>query len=107
VPDFRRRQYRYPGKDLATELAEATAVYGQEMVIERFVPMTPTARSTWKRARRKPGRPRRGKGVEVISVSIERGLLHHADRLAQALGVSRARLIERGLKVVLAASKSR
>jgi hypothetical protein len=89
---------------LAAELAEATAEYGRDMVIDRFAPMSPAARSSWKRARRKPGRPRRGKGVEVVSVSVERDLLHRSDKLAQALGITRARLIERGLRVVLAAN---
>lgn len=96
------------GKHLSTrvyaELAEATAVYGEEMVIDRFRPMTPAARSRFRRAQRKPGRPRRGSGVEVISVSVERDLLRRSDHLAQALGISRARLIERGLRVVLAAN---
>lgn len=89
---------------LSAELAEATAAYGQEMVIDHFKPMTPVARSRWGRALRKPGRPRRGRGVEVISVSVERDLLQRSDQLAEALGVSRARLIERGLRVVLAAN---
>lgn len=86
----------------ADELAEATAAYGQEMVIEKFKPLTRSARGRWERARRKPGRPRRGKGVKVISVSVEQDLLQRSDKLARSLGVSRARLIERGLKVVLA-----
>ncbi|MGH9369040.1 MAG: hypothetical protein ACRD3M_15355 [Thermoanaerobaculia bacterium] len=86
-----------------SELAEATAPYGQEMIIDQFTPLTETARRRWEQARRKPGRPRRGKGVKVISVSVEQDLLRRSDKLAHALGVSRARLIERGLRVVLAA----
>jgi hypothetical protein len=43
----------------------------------------------------------------VISVSVERGLLGRSDRLAKSLGVSRAALIERGLKAVLAGSAKR
>jgi hypothetical protein len=89
----------------ALELAEATARYGQEMILDEFGPMTPKARSRWQRARRKPGRPRRGKGAKVISVSVERGLLSRSDALAKNLGVSRAGLIERGLKAVLAAEE--
>jgi hypothetical protein len=84
------------------ELAEETAAYGQEMVIDEFQPLTKVARSRWEQAQRKPGRPRRGKGVKVISVSVEQDLLQRSDKLARSLGVSRARLIERGLKVVLA-----
>lgn len=86
-----------------TELAEASAAYGEEMIIDRFKPLTSATRRRWERAQRKPGRPRRGKGVKVISVSVEQDLLERSDKLAQALGVSRARLIERGLRVVLAA----
>jgi hypothetical protein len=73
------------------------------MIIDEFGPMGPEARTRWRRARRKPGRPRRGKGAKVISVSVERGLLSRSDALAKNLGVSRAGLIERGLKAVLAA----
>jgi hypothetical protein len=83
------------------ELAEATAAYGREMAIDEFRPLTKSARIRWERARRAPGRPRRGKGVKVISVSVEQDLLFESDRLARRLGVSRARLIERGLRVIL------
>ncbi len=89
------------------ELAEATAPYGQEMVIDGFESPGPAARRRWERARRKPGRPRRGKGAKVISVSVERGLLSQSDSLAKSLGLSRASLIERGLKAVLAAEGKR
>ena len=41
-------------------------------------------------------------GVKVISVSVERGLLSKSDALASRLGISRAALIERGLRLVLA-----
>ncbi len=85
------------------ELAEATAAYGREMVIDEFHPLSKTSHSRWEKARRKPGRPRRGKGARVISVSVERGLLTRSDTLARNLGLSRAGLIERGLKAVLAA----
>src|SRR5262249_3419823 len=87
----------------ARELAEATAEYGREMVIDDFGPLNREARARWNRAGRKRGRPRRGKGAKVISVSVERELLSRSDSLAKQLGVSRAGLIERGLKAVLAA----
>jgi hypothetical protein len=99
----KRRSY---GKRLinrpSAALAEATAAYGREMVIDRFGPLTRADRMRLERARRKPGRPRRGEGVKVISVSVERDLLQRSDRLARSLGVSRARLTERGLEIVLA-----
>jgi hypothetical protein len=51
----------------------------------------------------KRGRPRTGKGVKVIALSVEKSLLARADARAKAEGVSRAALIARGLEAVLAA----
>ncbi len=95
------------GKLNAQELAEATAPYGREMAVDEFESPGPAARRQWERARRKPGRPRRGKGAKVISVSVEKGLLSQSDNLARSLGLSRASLIERGLKAVLAEEERR
>ena len=94
------------GRMTSSELAEATAAYGREMAIDGFRPMDQPSRARWERAKRKVGRPRRGKGARVISVSVEQDLLEASDRLAKQLGVSRARLIERGLRTVIA-SKAR
>ena len=55
----------------SSELAEATAAYGREMAIDAFQPMNRPSRDRWERARRKAGRPRRGRGAKVISVSVE------------------------------------
>jgi hypothetical protein len=98
-PGKRRR----PVEARAAELAEESSRYDREMVIDEFRPMSAEARARWSRAKRKPGRPRRGKGAKVISVSVERGLLSRSDALAKDLGLSRAGLIERGLQAVLAA----
>jgi len=92
------------GRMTSSELAEATAAYGREMAIDAFQPMNRPSRDRWERARRKAGRPRRGRGAKVISVSVEQDLLEASDRLAKELGVSRARLIERGLRAVIAAN---
>ena len=97
------RRRRPPTVARASELAEDTARYDREMVIDEFGPMSAAARARWARAKRKPGRPRRGKGAKVISVSVERGLLSRSDALAKDLGLSRAGLIERGLKAILSA----
>lgn len=94
------KRSRY-GRMTKSELAEATAVYDREMVIDEFRPLSERSLRRWEKARRSPGRPRRGKGVKVISVSVEQDLLLQSDKLARRLGVSRARLIERGLRVVL------
>ena len=89
-------------REVTSEIAEARAGYGRKFAIEEFGPMTAAARARWARAKLKPGRRRAGKGAKV-SVSIERELLSRSDVLAEDLGVSRACLIERGLKAVLAA----
>ena len=86
----------------AHELAESTAPYDREMIVDDFRPLTDAARERWLRARRKRGRPRRGRGAKVISVTVEKELLARSDTLARDLGLSRAGLIERGLKAVLA-----
>jgi len=86
----------------AGELRRTAAEFDQEMVIARSRPLTAQERAWWKAVRRRPGRPRRGSGAKVISVSVEQGLLAKSDVLAKNLGISRALLIERGLKAVLA-----
>jgi hypothetical protein len=87
----------------AEELNEATKAFDEEMVIDKSRPLSAGERKAWEGARRKPGRPRRGAGAKVISVSVERELLARSDALARKLRVSRASLIERGLRAVLEA----
>lgn len=89
------------------ELAEATAEFNREFIIDSFHPLTPEARARWERAKRKPGRPKEGKGSKVISVSVEKSLLEKCDRLAKRKRVSRASLIARGLRHVLAQEPER
>jgi hypothetical protein len=97
----RKKQKRYD--EMTTEeLAEATKEFDEPFVIDKFRPLTPEERKLWNRAKRKGGRPRVGQGVKVISLSVEKGLLAKADRLAKKLNISRAQLISRGLQKVLA-----
>jgi len=72
------------------------------MVVTKSRPLTAEECRWWTKVRRQPGRPRRGRGVKVISVSLEQDLLARSDVLARSLGISRALLIERGIKAVLA-----
>jgi len=44
-----------------------------------------------------------GEGVQIVSVSLEKGLLDKCDNLARRKGLSRASLISRGIRAVLAA----
>ncbi len=85
------------------ELQDATGEFEREMVAEEFGPLSAQARSRWKNARLRPGRPRQGQGAKVISVTVERSLLARSDALAKNMGVTRAGMIARGLKAVLAA----
>jgi hypothetical protein len=64
-------------------------------------PLTREQKKLWKKAKRKPGRPRVGNGVTVISLSVERTLLRQADLAAKSAGISRAALFTRGLRRVL------
>jgi hypothetical protein len=79
----------------------------KELVADTFHQLTETERRTWRRMRRKRGRPQRGQGAKVISVTVERTLLRRADRLAKTRGVTRARLIEMGLRALLEAAASK
>jgi metal-responsive CopG/Arc/MetJ family transcriptional regulator len=90
-------------RETSSQIAEDAAHYGRESVIDEFGPMNSKARARWPAARRKPGRGARGrKDVQLISVTVEKGLLSRSDDLARSLGTNRAGLIERGLKAVLA-----
>ena len=90
-------------KMTARELNAEAAEFDAEMIITKSKPLTAEERAWWERVRRQPGRPRRGRGAKVISVSVEQELLARTDVLAKTLGISRALLIQRGLKAVLAA----
>jgi len=83
------------------ELRKATAEFDEEFVAETFAAPTARQRAQDRRARRKRGRPRVGLGARTISVTIEKGLLAKADRLARKLHVHRANLIARGLQAVV------
>ncbi len=86
----------------AQELAEATAEFDQEFVADTFGPLTPEMRARWEKARRHLGRSAKRHEAQVVSVSIDRELLARSDALAKKMKISRAGLIARGLKAVLA-----
>jgi hypothetical protein len=90
-----------------SELQAATAAFDAEMIVDESRPLHPAERKLWQTARRKPGRPKKGAGVKVISLSVERGLLAQSDALAARLGISRAALVERGLRAVLEGRRQR
>lgn len=93
------------GKVVSRKMPPASALelreLDKEFVADTFHPPTPAEQKKWRRMQRKRGRPQRGKGARVISVSVERNLLRRADRLAKTSGLTRARLIEIGLRTLL------
>ncbi len=85
------------------EKGREVAQYDREFIVDESRPLTPAERAEWNRIKRKRGRPAEGRGAKVISVSVERGLLQKADALAKKKRISRAKIIARGLRAVLAA----
>jgi len=83
------------------DLAELTREFDDELIVDSFGEPTAPQRAQLQRAKRKRGRPQTGKGVKVISLSLERNLLAEADRLAKKLRVPRSQLISRGLRLLL------
>ncbi len=86
------------------ELAEATAEFDEEFVADKCTPLTPEMRAHWEAAKRKPALPKKAQDVQTISIGVHKDLLARADALAKKMGLTRAGLITRGLKAVLAAA---
>lgn len=85
----------------ADELAKETAEADREFIIDAFDPPDVDAKRRLARAKRKRGRPQRGQGVKVISLTVERRLLRRTDAPAKKLKVSWSRLVEVGLRKIL------
>jgi len=77
------------------ELARAVAEFDDELVVDTFGPPSRQASARWESAKSR-------RGARVISVSVERSLLERSDAVARLLDVTRAELIARGLRAVLA-----
>lgn len=56
----------------AKELAAATAKFDKEFVIDQSREPTLAEQQQWRRAKRKPGRPKQGQGVQIISVRLKK-----------------------------------
>lgn len=83
-------------------LARATADLDAEFAADSFNPPDAEARARHRSAKRRRGRPRQGLGAKVVSITLERSVLTRASALSRRLGLSRSRLIERGLLGLLA-----
>lgn len=86
------------------DLEKTLAEFDKEFVVDSFAVPPAHAKAKWELAKRKRGRPVKGKGAKVISVSVEKALLSRSDALAKKLGLTRAALVDRGLHAVLVAT---
>ena len=87
------------------ELAAATAAYdrpctGQGLPGKR---LTAAQRAQHRRAatRAKAGRPKIGRGAQVVPISIERGLLTQVDAFARRHHRKRSQMVTEGLRLVM------
>jgi hypothetical protein len=85
----------------SAELSKSTAEFDQELVGKTFRKPNAAQKARLAKAKRKRGRPQLGQGVQVISVSLEKGLLRAVDKLAKEKKAKRAELITFGLQAIL------
>lgn len=83
------------------EKDKVVAEFDKPFVGETFGPPTPAARQWLRRAKRKRGRPKVGKGAVQVSVALERALLKKADAFAKRNGLNRSQLVARGLEALM------
>jgi hypothetical protein len=90
----------------AGELREATSKYDRELPAgPDGLPgrrMNAAERKRWQKVRKKMGRPKIGKGVRRVMVSLEADLLKESDRFAKKHGLNRSKMISAGLRKVMA-----
>ncbi|HZZ41718.1 MAG TPA: hypothetical protein VFE58_02170 [Tepidisphaeraceae bacterium] len=95
------------GKMTARELDEVADALDRPIAASETRSLTAGERAQWQRAKRGPGRPARGKGAKVISLTVEQSLLAKADQAARKAGISRAALFEMGLVAILGKETTR
>ena len=88
-----------------TELAKGTAEYDKPWTGAGLPgkPLTAPQRAQHRRAgaRAKAGRPKVGRGAQIVPVSIERGLLAEVDAFAQRHHLKRSQMVTEGLRLVM------
>src|SRR5688572_504061 len=72
-----------------------------DQLLARSRPLKAKERKQWRRFKSKMGRPKIGKGSKTISLTVEKELLKQADEYAKQHGISRAKLVARGLRAIL------
>jgi hypothetical protein len=74
-----------------------------KVTFENTRPLTVDARRALARAARKGGRPRVGAGAKRINITVERALLSKADAYARRHKLTRAAVVAKGLRMIVAA----
>jgi hypothetical protein len=85
------------------ELRKATREFDDPAYQPPALPQTAEDVAQQCRAKNKGGRPRKGRGAQTVSLTVEKALLARSDAYAKRLGVSRAELVQRGLNAILPA----
>jgi hypothetical protein len=86
----------------AGELDAETAKFDREGIADESKPLTKSLQARLRKARRKRGRPRVGKGAKKVLITIERDLLRKSDAFARRKKMSRSEMVARGLEALLA-----
>ncbi len=101
----RKSRPKFASEMTTEELERLTVDLDREFIIDKSRPLSPEQRRRWQAMKRKMGRPQRGRGAKVISLSVERGLLAKSDRLAKKLHITRAALVDQALRAMLKAKR--
>ena len=76
-----------------------------EKLLAHSKPLTSVDRARWNRFKKQAGRPKVGQRAKIISLSVEPGLLKEADAFAKRNRITRAELVARGLRSILAGAR--
>ncbi len=87
----------------AEDKEKVARFYEQGKHRKEMRPLNTAERAEVKREKKRMGRPKIGRGVKVISLSVERDLLKKADAYANRSGLKRAELFTRALRGFLPA----
>jgi hypothetical protein len=88
-------------KRIRANLDKMAAEFDQEFIADTFDAPSTDVKNRFRRAKRKPGRPKVGAGSKAISVTVEKTLLKKIDRIAKRKKTTRAEIIASGLKAFL------
>ena len=91
----------FDGKSLE-ELKELAAAFDEETDLDELRPLTAEMQERWDRARQNADAVSNDATAETILVPVDKQLLDRVDDAAHQMGITRAQLIARGLRAVLA-----